>query len=1104
MTRLLPLFLNIIRTKIAGDSTEKMEKIKYFAKKLEYVRNKEVDQKAGKGSENMGKGFRERKPNGKGIPEFNNIPCREGKKLEKEGLQNVEFLETLINTIPTPIFYKDSKGKYIGCNELFAKMIIGLPKEAIIGKDLLELCSQLSEAQELQRLDKELFNTEEKGAYERKFRCSDGKKRDFVVIRNTFKNKKGELGILVGVMQEVTERKRAEETLLNNISFLETLQDNIPNPVFQRDKKGVYRSCNERFARQIMALPKERVIGHSFQELQQRLDFKTQQIFYEFDPKILQEGTSQSYETEQFCADGIKRNFLFNKAAYKDKNGKIAGIAGVITDISKLKRIEKALSENINFLETLLDNIPNPVFQRNKDGVYISCNEKFAGLIGLSKKELIGTTFLTHRTRFNKKIIEMYYQDKESLLKRGGNQHYETELYLPESGKKTFLFTKAAYKNDSGKVAGIVGMMTDITERKKAEQELKKRSEELSEAKKRLDIALEATKMGIWEWDAEKNTLSWDENLFNLTGLRWEEFDRINGEGKSKNGKEEGAARDGIYSKVILAEDKKKVQKALKKLKEGKTDIYELEHSVIKPDGLIRYYSVKGRAFRNSEGKLLKIIGTTHDITERKEAEKALQDSDNKYRISSEQTGHIIYDMDILNGRIDWAGAIEEVTGYAPKDVRNFNIEVLQEYIHPEDRKRVVENYKEFWTQGKEKFWNEFRLRKKDGSYCYVEDMGVFLKDENGKPYRAMGVHKDVSERKLAEKKLQESEERYRTFIQNFRGIAYRLDLNFKPLFMGGNVEGITGYAPESFLSGKIKWKELIEPEDRVFIYGNKEEFNVAPNHMKEKEYRLRHRDGKIHWVREIIQNLSDETGASSVIQGSIYDITEEKIAEEKLKKTEEIRKKEVHHRVKNNLQVISSLLELQADKFEDQKVQEAFRESQNRIISMAIIHEELYREQPGDENKENIDFAAYLEKLTDELIRTYAVESEGLDLKLAADRVFLGIDTSIPLGILINELVSNALKHAFPKEIKEKKKSRKKEIEIRLLKPEYKGAAYTLLFSDNGKGLPKGFDFRNTDSLGLQLVNTLADQLEGKIELIPEAKGTKYRIEFRDIGEGH
>ncbi|MCQ1537081.1 PAS domain-containing protein [Methanosarcina sp. KYL-1] len=254
--------------------------------------------------------------------------------------------------------------------------------------------------------------------------------------------------------------------------------------------------------------------------------------------------------------------------------------------------------------------------------------------------------------------------------------------------------------------------------------------------------------------------------------------------------------------------------------------------------------------------------------------------------------------------------------------------------------------------------------------------------------------------------------------------------------------------------------------------------------------------DGK---VRDFLIHKATYTNVAGDIIGIVgvlLDITERKKAEKALLKTEKIRKKEIHHRIKNNLQVISSLLSLQAEHFSDEKVKEAFQDSQNRVISMSLIHEELYKNE-GIEDVEALDFTAYLRKLATELLHSYKIGPDDIRLSLDLEKVFLGMDTAIPLGIIINELISNSLKHAFPR-------GRNGEIRVKLHRkekgtPEDKTPRYLLVISDDGVGLPEDIDFRNTSSLGLQLVNTLVEQIEGSIELKRGAAGTEFRISFRE-----
>ncbi len=222
--------------------------------------------------------------------------------------------------------------------------------------------------------------------------------------------------------------------------------------------------------------------------------------------------------------------------------------------------------------------------------------------------------------------------------------------------------------------------------------------------------------------------------------------------------------------------------------------------------------------------------------------------------------------------------------------------------------------------------------------------------------------------------------------------------------------------------------------------------------------------------------------------------LTERKKAEEALEKIQEAHIKEIHHRIKNNLQVISSLLSLEAEKFSNTEVLEAFKESQNRVTSIALIHEELYKGTGTD----NLNFASYLRKLTADLLSSYNLLDKDVSLKLDIEEVYFDMDTAIPLGIIVNELVSNSFKHAFPSK-------KKREIQIKLFGNNLSddkedlaenGTRYTFIVSDNGVGIPEEIDFENTETLGLQLVNILVDQLDGKIELKRD-NGTEFTISF-------
>ena len=250
---------------------------------------------------------------------------------------------------------------------------------------------------------------------------------------------------------------------------------------------------------------------------------------------------------------------------------------------------------------------------------------------------------------------------------------------------------------------------------------------------------------------------------------------------------------------------------------------------------------------------------------------------------------------------------------------------------------------------------------------------------------------------------------------------------------------------------------------------------------------------------------VTREDGKIIGVLETCRDVTEKEEAEQ-------LQKKEIHHRIKNNLQIISSLLDLQAEKFTDKKVAEAFKESENRIFSISLIHQELY--ETGKLN--SLDFASYLYKLIDDLKKAYGIANNNIRINLNVSSVFLWVDTAVSLGIIVNELFTNSVKYAFPS-------GDRGEIRISLTKEntgtELNGSGnlkentsnntqndynsskfYKLVFADNGTGIPEEIDLINSDTLGLQLVYALVEQIDGHIELKRD-HGTEFIILFQAPG---
>jgi PAS domain S-box-containing protein len=378
----------------------------------------------------------------------------------------------------------------------------------------------------------------------------------------------------------------------------------------------------------------------------------------------------------------------------------------------------------------------------------------------------------------------------------------------------------------------------------------------------------------------------------------------------------------------------------------------EQDVSFIAPDGTERWVRWVSGAIVDGHGVIHEFQMIGRDITDTKIAERDLQRSEERYRITSEATGQLVYDLDLRTGMVSWQGAVLAVTGYTPEEFKNVDHQRWRMLVHPDDHAKVEEGFLAT-VAARSSFQMEFRVRKKNGEYVDVSGNGIVLTTPSMEPERVLGTLTDISVRKQVEKQIAAS--------------------------------------------------------------------------LKEKEVML----------------------------------------------------KEIHHRVKNNLQVISSLLSLQSGASSDNRAREQLRESQNRIRSMALIHERLYQ----SENLAQVNFGEYVRSLVAFLFRSYSMPN--VRVIYAIDRCNLPVNTAIPCGLMINELVSNALKYAF-------KGRTGGEIEIGFSLLD--GNRGVLSVRDDGVGFPADLDYRATQTLGMQLVTTLTSQINGTLGLVLD-RGTTFTI---------
>lgn len=379
----------------------------------------------------------------------------------------------------------------------------------------------------------------------------------------------------------------------------------------------------------------------------------------------------------------------------------------------------------------------------------------------------------------------------------------------------------------------------------------------------------------------------------------------------------------------------------------------------------------------------------------------------------------------------------------------------------------------------------------KAGAYDYVVKSPGYLQRLPVVAQRAIEAHQLALHHKKAEEALRESETQKKAILDVSIDSIRLVDKDLRIIWANSTTTREFNVAPEEII-GQPCYKILLDrnapcdgcPSKKALESGKTEHSIALKRYLKGIE-------GETYWDNCAVP-VKNESGDIVKLIQITRNITESKKAEERIKaslKEKEVLLREIHHRVKNNMQVISALLQLQAEKIEEDKYFRMFQETQDRIRSMALIHERLYKSQ----DLANVDFAGYVQNLLYNLFQSYSVDQGKVVLNINVGETSLGLDRAIPCGLIINELVSNSLKYAFPRQ-------REGEIEV-TLRPINENEVQ-LVVRDNGIGLPEDFHFQTTQSLGLRLVAILAkDQLKGEIEL-DLTDGTTFKIVFRAKAE--
>jgi PAS domain S-box-containing protein len=750
------------------------------------------------------------------------------------------------------------------------------------------------------------------------------------------------------------------------------------------------------------------------------------------------------YQERFRCKDGSTINCNFHIRAVPGEDHGSVELEGFVEDISERKRENEAL----RFTQFAIDKTIDQAFWMTEDARFFYVNDAACQALGYSRDELVGMSVPEIDPTFPEEVFARFWRE----LKEKGSMTFEVQ-HRAKDGRVYPVEIRANYVEFDGKEYNCA-FATDISQRKAAEEALRQAA-----------LVVENSPAVLFRWRAEEG---WPVEMVsrNITRFGYTPEELLSG--------------SIPFSSLVHPEDRDRVGTELQSQIVRDEGCFQQEYRLVTKQGEERWVDERTVVERDEEGRVTHYQGIVMDITDRKRAEEALRASERKYRSIVEHAPFGITRSTREGKLVSVNPALARILKYdSPQELlETINRSSIQDVLFPEPAQRAAVVARIFAGDA----WHVFdnRLLCKDGSVvtCRVHSRRILGQD--GKESEFESFQENITERLAAEEALRESEEKFRVLAET-SPTAICIYQGESIIYANPAMERLFGYSADELSRMKFwewamdEFRDLIRERGLARLRGE-----TVPS-LYEGAYLTK--AGEERWV--LISAGTMEYKGRPTGVASFLDITERKRAEEQIKASlaeKEVLLREIHHRVKNNLQVVSSLLYLQAQKLTDPALQACFLESQNRICSMALAHEQLYQ----SKNLSEVSVKAYAENLVDQLCQIFHCPDQTINCCLEVEDLELDIEKIIPCGLLITELLSNAYKHAFVD-------GRPGRITISIKKV---GSEMGLSVADTGIGFPADIDYRHARTLGLQLVTALVNQLNGTLEL-DRSCGTLFRVRF-------
>jgi len=856
-------------------------------------------------------------------------------------------------------------------------------------------------------------------------------------------------------------RRNSKETQFSSgaLAAVDAVCAAMPQGVFVKDAGHRWLLVNDTLC-ELTGLPKGKVLGQTDYDYWSREYADVR--WTEDDQALARPGHIDRYVGE-FEINGQHRWLARSKSAVTLPTGERI-LVGTVTDFTSIHEADARLRESEARARAAFDYVAVGMAECALDGHWLRVNAALTRMLGYgSPQELLDVPWekVTHPddTAAGAALLRK--------IERGEIDRYMRERrYLHKDGSDVWVSLSVAGVRDAkGKVNYCVETCEDITPRKRAEQAL-------VQSETRFRATFEEAAVGMAHMDLQGAWLRVNRKLAEILGYSIPELLKLS------------------CGDTTHPDDLESYFNALACFGAGEFETLKAEKRYIRKDGQVIWAAMNVALVRDTGGRPDYLIVNVEDISERRKIEAEREAARRReaqlaqFGLIVERSSNEVYIFDAQSLKFIHvnAGARKNI-GYSIDELREMTaLDIKPEYGHA----RFLELVGPLKRAEKDQILFETVHRRKDGSEYPVE---VRLQlSSAGDTSAFVAIINDITRRRRAEQALRDSEERFRQLAENVKDVFWVSSADGSEVqYVSPAFESVWGH-PVAALDEKPQlWFDAIVPEYREAV-ADAVRRAAEEGRSLEVEYRIIRADGSQRWIRDQVHPVRDAAGAIVRLVGAAEDITDHKRDEARVEaslREKEVLLKEVYHRVKNNLQVVSSLLEMQGRGLRDETLREVLADSVRRVKSMALVHEQLYHSR----DLAQIDFGDYAKSLVENLVYSHLAVQRGIRVEVDVQNVHLGIETAIPCGLIINELVSNAIKHAFPGGSGGR---------VRLAFRAREAGGWLMEVSDDGVGPPEGFDPQNCPTLGMRLVSALCTQIAGSLSVESAAPGARFSIAFR------